>query len=183
MRTFVAVTPPEDVLDRMEDWLTRLRPLAPYKWVSRAQLHLTLRFLGEASRAQTDVVAEALDKLKFDPFAICLGRVGGFPHLGRPRVLWTGEISGTKDIAALAAKVEETAVGSGFPPETKKFNAHLTLARAPGTAPPPELVKALKTVPSFSWLVSRFSLVRSELTPRGPIYTPLREYPLGRPFA
>ena len=190
MRTFVAVVPPRDVLDRMAGYLDRLRPLAPssYKWAPRAQLHVTLRFLGESSRTQADAVAEALGKLKADAFEISLNRAGGFPRLDRPRVLWIGGVSGTQNLAALAAKVEEAAVGSGFPPETKAFNAHLTLARvrsprirdsrACGPSLPPELLEALKTAPSFTWRVSRFSLVESALTPRGPIYTALREYSL-----
>jgi 2'-5' RNA ligase len=177
MRTFVAVTPPEYVLDRMADYVGRLRPLAPYKWVSRAQLHLTLRFLGEAPRSQVDAVAEALHRAEGAAFEVDLGRVGGFPHIERPRVLWIGGIAGMENLAALAEKVEKAAVDSGFPPETKKFNPHLTLARARDvSALPPELAKALKPVPSLVWRVSRFSLIQSELTPKGPIYTSLKEY-------
>ncbi|MDR1978396.1 MAG: RNA 2',3'-cyclic phosphodiesterase [Synergistaceae bacterium] len=173
-RTFVAVTPPEEVLDRMAGWAAQLRPLAPYKWVSRAQFHVTLRFLGEAPLAQVDALAESLGALKAAAFEMSLDRFGGFPDLQRPRVLWLGGTTGAKDLADLAAKVEEVAVRSGFPPETKKFNAHLTLARTRDALP----LKTLPAVPAFKWRVSRFFLVQSELTPGGPIYTPLREYSL-----
>ena len=183
VRTFVAVVPPEDILDQLGHLVDRLHrlPSASCKWVSRAQLHLTLRFLGESSQAQTDIVAKALGKVTGAAFEITLNRVGGFPSLRQPRVLWLGGVSGVEHLAALAAKVEEAAVVSGFPPETRAFDAHLTLARVrrtPSSPFPPELTEALKTVPSFTWRVSRFFLVQSNLTPQGSIYTTLHEYSL-----
>jgi 2'-5' RNA ligase len=185
VRAFVAVVPPEDVLNQMEDFIgARLRPAARYKWVTRAQLHITLRFLGEAPPSKIEAVAEALaGAAAFPRFDIRLDRAGGFPSLARPRALWLGvgqgENEGEKSLEALAAKVEKASVAAGFPPETKKFQPHLTLARLRTPEPlSPELEKALNAVPVFFWRCESFCLVKSDLRPEGPIYTVLKEYPL-----
>ena len=46
VRTFVAVLLSEAAAREAERLLDRLRPLARCRWVTRAQLHITLRFLG-----------------------------------------------------------------------------------------------------------------------------------------
>lgn len=180
IRAFIAAVPPEEVLDRMAAFVARLRPLAPYKWVGRAQLHLTLRFLGETSPEQLERTAEALGRAEMgNAFEVGLNRAGGFPNLTRPRAIWLGGEVGAKELTALAARVEKVAQDSGFPAETKRFNAHLTLARPRNEETvPPTLLKALETVPVFEWRCDRFFLMKSQLTPTGPIYTTLREYPL-----
>jgi 2'-5' RNA ligase len=179
LRTFAALIPPKDVLDRMAAFLDRLRPLGNYKWVPFVQLHLTLRFLGETSQARVDAAAEALGKVKHGAFDVCLDRTGGFPNLARPRALWLGGDKGAEESAALAAKIEQAVCGVGFTPEKKRFAAHLTLARSreEGFLPRP-LAETLRSTPFFAWRAGSFCLVDSDLTPRGPIYTPLREYPL-----
>ena len=180
VRTFVAVTPPEKVLDQMVAWIRRLIPLAPYKWLSRGQLHLTLRFLGETPRSQIDALGDALAKMDTGGgFDICLNRAGGFPNLARPRAIWLGGDAGAQELSALAAKVESVAVDAGFPRETKRFTAHLTLARVKYEGSiPAALADALPAVPTFAWRCERFVFFKSDLTPTGPIYSVLREYSL-----
>jgi 2'-5' RNA ligase len=187
IRAFVAVVPPEELVERMTQFVGRLRPLAPWKWVGRAQLHLTLRFLGETPAAQVERVRKALTGIEADgafddgAFEICMNRAGGFPNLTRPRVLWLGGDRGAKELTALASLVEQASVRAGYPPETKRFSPHLTLARLRNggeSSLPAELLKALQAVPSFSWRCDRFFLMQSRLTPTGPIYTRLQEYRL-----
>ena len=181
LRTFVAVVPPDDVLEAMTVFVSKLRPLAPYRWVSRAQLHLTLRFLGEAGQERVEAMADALEKLDAgESFELRLDRTGAFPPgAAKPRVIWLGCGAGGEKLTALAVKVEQAAINSGFAPEAKKFTPHLTLARARGEEPmPPALASALKSTPSFAWNVSRFHLVKSDLTSGKPVYSLLREYKL-----
>ena len=55
MRTFVAVEIPVQVKQRLGCLLDRLKAQAPrrsVRWVREAQLHLTLRFVGEIARDQ-----------------------------------------------------------------------------------------------------------------------------------
>ncbi|MDR2522633.1 MAG: RNA 2',3'-cyclic phosphodiesterase [Synergistaceae bacterium] len=180
LRAFVAVIPPEDVLDRLERFVARLRLLALFKWTTRKQWHITLRFLGEAPKAKVEVFANALEKMEMgmrEPFNVRLSRAGGFPKSAQSRALWLGGDGGNEDLTALAGRVERIAVASGFPPEMKKYTPHLTLARLREAAPLPlGLAEALAEAPTLTWRCEGFFLVKSELTPEGAVYTPLRLY-------
>jgi len=186
LRTFVCVEPPTDVADELGRFVAGLRAMArneEYKWVSRAQLHLTLRFLGTASAETVSAMDRALRALRVPgEFRVSLAGGGAFPGLARARVLWMGVSEGEGKLAGLAELVEGAAVAAGYEPEPRKFKAHLTLARARGESALPErLREALtdeKKTPVFSWLCRGFALKRSELTPGGPIYTTLGEYKL-----
>ena len=68
IRAFVAVLPSEAAALEMERLLSRLRSLARCRWVSRAQLHVTLRFLGELPPAAVERVREALASVAVQPF-------------------------------------------------------------------------------------------------------------------
>ena len=186
IRAFVCVAPPEEIVAGMEKFLSGLRTLAPqggYKWVGREQLHLTLRFLGEAPEPRVAAMDRALRSMKAPgPFEIEIAGAGGFPNLNRPRALWMGVSKGGDALARLASLVEDAAVDAGYERETRKFKAHLTLARAREEGPISEklreaLADAAK-LPTFSWRCENFILMRSELTRSGPIYTRLGEYGL-----
>lgn len=203
IRSFVALHPPEAVSRELERLLTRLSPLAPLKWVNRQQLHITLKFLGERSPELTAKALDALSKITFDPFEIKIDRVGAFPNMNAPRVLWLGCGSGTlgdrrseppekprsgplgdprsgaKELAALASRVEDAMASVGIERDMRPFRAHLTLARCGGAPLPAALKTALDSIgkqlsggaSGLSWTCSSMSLMRSVLTPRGPIYT------------
>lgn len=186
IRAFVCVAPPAEVVAGMEKFLAGLRALSPhggYKWVGREQLHLTLRFLGEAPESKVSAMDRALRLLKTPgPFEVEIAGAGGFPNLNRPRVLWMGVSQGADALARLASLVEDAAVSAGYERETRKFRAHLTLARAREESPIPENLREALTdatkLPAFFWRCESFILMRSELTRSGPIYTPLGEYEL-----
>ena len=180
LRAFVAVIPPGDVLDRLEGFVARLRPLALFKWTTREQWHITLHFLGEAPKAKVEALANALEKMEMGkPFNVRLNRAGGFPKFAQSRALWLGGDGGNENLTALAGRVERVAVASGFSPETKKYTPHLTLARLREAAPLPlGLAEALAEVPTLAWRCEGFFLVKSELTPKGAVYTSLRPYRL-----
>lgn len=173
IRAFVAVLPSEAAALEMECLLSRLRPLARCRWVSRAQLHVTLRFLGELPPAAVERVREALASVAVQPFDITLNRAGAFPSLDRPRAIWLAGGRGAAELSALVGRVDEALSGAGIPRETRPFRPHLTLARSDGSSPPPALRRALEHVPSFAWHCDAFALMRSRLMPQGAVYTKL----------
>ncbi|MDL2264745.1 hypothetical protein LJC31_08850, partial [Synergistaceae bacterium OttesenSCG-928-I11] len=87
---------------------------------------------------------------------------------------------GAGGLEKLSVKAAQAAKGAGYPPSTKKFKAHLTLARARGDGGPmpPEVAAVLDDAPTVSWTCDRVTLMKSLLTPKGPIYTPIRTYEL-----
>ncbi len=179
MRTFVCASPDEASSRTLAAFMGRLCAFPGYKWVAPENLHVTLLFLGESDALQVQRVDSGLARLGgLRPFGIKISGAGGFPDLSRPRTIWLGVREGAGELEKLAAKVAQAARGAGFAADGKKFKAHLTVARARGDGGPlpPEVVAELDDAPTVSWTCDRFTLMKSVLTPKGPIYTPIRTY-------
>ena len=175
VRAFVAVRVPGYVADELENFLAEIRPLAPIRWVRREQFHITLKFLGEVEHSVIEQVKDSLEPMKyFEPFSIELDHIGAFPNLNSPRVLWLGGEKGTAKLGRIAGKVNDVLYEeAGLEWEAKKFRAHMTLARLKDSYLPEELVRRLGEVPRLAFQCGELVLMRSMLTPKGPIYSQL----------
>lgn len=173
VRAFVAVSLPDDVLERLEEYVNSLRPLFRIRWVRREQMHITLKFLGELEPEVIDDVKEALIPLKhFEPFRIELDTVGAFPNVRNANVLWLSGSRGAKELGQLSRQVNDALFeGTGLERGTKKFRAHLTIARLKGESLSDGLLNTLGTLPLLNWSCSELFLMRSVLTPQGSIYS------------
>ena len=175
IRAFVAVKMPDEVSEELENFLSEVRPLANIRWVKFGQFHITLKFLGELEPGVIARVKDSLAPIKnFSPFNISLSYIGAFPNLNAPRVIWLSGDEGAKELTQLSKRVNEILFeDEELEKDTKKFKAHLTLARLKGGVLPENLVRKLGTVKNFSWQCDELFLIRSELTTKGPIYTDL----------
>jgi 2'-5' RNA ligase len=185
-RGFIAVALPEPVLDAAESMMEQLRGASKeVRWTERANLHLTLKFLGEVPR---DLLPELRERLSeaasASPFEVALGGLGVFPKWARPQVIWAGVTSGGEALAALAGEVDDACVRAGFPAEERPYRAHLTLGRMRPdrsnvtTGALRERAEALSSSSLGVAAVTAFHLVQSTLTPRGAIYTVLEKFDL-----
>ena len=181
IRAFVCAAPPVEVVAAIGAFIASLRSIKVFRWVGSEQIHVTLKFLGESDAGAIQSVDTNLARLGgVRPFDVRLKGAGAFPNLSRPRVAWLGIGEGAEQFAKLASRVDQAAKGAGYEPEKRKFQPHLTLGRSRGEpAAVPGLEEALSRAPELSWHCDRFVLVKSVLTPQGPIYTPMRTYPLG----
>ena len=175
VRAFVAVRVPGNVADTLENFLAELRPLAPIRWVKREQFHITLKFLGEVEHSVIEQVKDTLEPVKyFEPFRVELEHIGAFPNLNSPRVLWLGGEKGAHELGRIAGIVNDVLFEDvGLERDAKKFRAHLTLARLKDTYLPEVLVRKLGDVPAVAWQCGELVLMRSQLTPKGPVYSQL----------
>lgn len=173
MRAFVAVRVPGNVADELENFLAEVRPLAPVRWCRREQFHITLKFLGELEHEVIEQVMNALEPVKyFREFTVELEHVGAFPNLNRPKVLWLGSGKGSDELGKLAHIVDDVLHEHvGLERESKKFRAHMTLARLKDERLPGELVRKLGEVPRLVWECGEMALMKSLLTPRGAVYS------------
>jgi 2'-5' RNA ligase len=169
VRLFVAVVPPDDVLDAVAA-LDR-PPHAGVRWTTRDQWHVTLRFLGDVPDPAP--VAAALDSAPLPP------ATGPAPTATvGPEVTTLGRqvlclpVAGLDD---LAATVIAATAGHGRPPEDRPFRAHLTLARARRAS-----LRPLAGAPlAARFPVAAIRLVRSHLGGRaGPRYEDVHTRPL-----
>lgn len=149
-RLFVAVPLDEQARSAVADLVERIRATEPegrgVRWVRLEGLHITLRFLGPTPEARVADVATAVSLAApaAQPFAIRIAGAGSFPPVGRPRTLWLDVDTGTTELEALAARLDDALAGVGWQRERRPFRAHLTLARADGVRAGPATVAALK---------------------------------------
>ncbi len=182
IRAFVAVPIPEFAAQELERYLNSLKQKACLHWVTSAQFHITLRFLGEQTQEIIEQARDALSHLQFSPFEIELSYAGAFPNMRCPRILWLSGNQGKRELTSLAEAVNKSMDEIGLPSEKRAFKPHLTLARTKGTPLPPQLLMALKKPPTLSWCCDSFDLMRSRLTPRGALYSKIplsEEYDVG----
>jgi 2'-5' RNA ligase len=181
IRAFVAVRVSAEVERSIEELIAELRSHNDgIKWVSSANLHLTLKFLGPS------VPVEKIDRLKLElekiaaatsPFELEASGVGGFPNLKHPHVLWVslrGEALGD-----LAARVDDVASRGGFEREQRTFRPHLTIARLKRPMLQSDTRARIEAVRARAFGVStirEMTLYRSTTAPTGPIYQALRPF-------
>ena len=180
MRLFVALEIPEPVRERLAALIVAMRPAATKaKWVRPENLHVTLKFLGEAAPEKLNAIGEALCCARSEaPIEVRFRGLGSFPNEKRTRVLWAG-VEGSANLAALAASVDSVVASAGFPKETRPFFPHLTLARFDPPGIPPALSKAITANSTHDFGLLRtgtFHLIQSKLKPTGAEYTTLRSF-------
>lgn len=149
------------------------------KWVPAHNWHLTLKFLGEIPEGRVSCALLALRRAAagITPFDVEIRGLGAFPALDGPRVLWAGIGAGRRSLEELAEAVEKEMEIEGFSTEQRRFSPHLTLGRIPEGAPiPPRLPALLREGASTRFGIVRIAaavLMKSDLRPAGPVYTPL----------
>jgi 2'-5' RNA ligase len=179
MRLFIALDLPEVVAAQARELC---QGLAAARWTNPAQLHLTLRFLGEVAEADVPALQASLERVTGARFSVELRGVGVFPRKRRPaRVLWTG-IAPAEPVAALKAAIDAV-LGPDPESDERGFSPHLTLARFrddPRAALDGYLAQH-GAFTSAAWTVDRFYLYRSILGSDGASHEILQRYPLGGP--
>ena len=184
IRTFVAVNIPEAIRAALAEAQGRLRAVpADVSWTALHNIHVTLKFLGEIGESGVARVGRALEAAAAGhaPFAVAVGGFGVFPPKGPPRVLWAGTLEGAAALVSLQASVERALAALAFPREARRFSPHLTLGRVRSPRNAADLVKAaadLGSEPLGTFRVDHIDLMRTQLNPKGSIYTVLREVPL-----
>ena len=138
--------------------------------------HITVRFLGEIdaiSTVELERIARGVCK-HLPPFEVSLQQVGAFPSIARPRVLWIGD-DASPVFRGLSTSLDVGLRSLGFPRERADPVAHVTLARIKGPPDPclAGIVASCQPDLPFRVRVDRLTLMQSELTSGGAIYTPL----------
>ncbi len=174
-RLFVAIEPPAAIKAQL---LGLMGGVAGARWQTEAQLHLTLKFIGEVDRRTAEDIAIALGYLRHPGFSVSLSGVGMFEKRGRPEALWVG-VTPREPAKALHDKVDQTLRSAGIAPETRAYLPHVTIARMKALAAPLDpLMTTHGGVTSPPWNVQDICLYESTLTREGAVYTVVERYPL-----
>jgi 2'-5' RNA ligase len=175
MRLFVAIALPDEVVQS----LVALQAGVPgARWVTREQLHLTLRFIGEVDGLSRTAIDDALATISAPAFSVELKGVGAFGGK-HPRALWAG-VAANEPLLHLQRKIESALQRIGLKAEGRKYTPHVSLARLKGT-PNGHVVDFLTDhalYASAPFAVNGFILYSSLLTPSGSIYRAEKTYRL-----
>jgi len=177
MRLFISIDLPKEVKDYLFDLQKRFYGLGKINWVSKRNLHLTLKFFGEVKDSDLNEIEKILNEIKFNKFRISLMGSGVFPTKSYIRILWIG-LSPISKIMDLQKKIDEELLLKF--PKDQKFLVHLTLGRIKFLKNKEkflELLEELK-IEELSFNVDSFGLIKSELTKDGPKYEVLKKYDL-----
>jgi 2'-5' RNA ligase len=185
LRVFIAVKVDEASLvarvKQLQEDLERAGLKA--KFVEPENLHITLRFVGEIPAEKVEALRQKLREVRYKRFSMLVRGVGAFPSISHPRVIWLGVDEGSAELSQLASLVSHVVdslkLGSQQGSE-ESFTPHLTIARLKAP-PPPEARRIMENLAEAVFGrqdVDAFYLFKSDLTPRGPIYTVIERYVL-----
>jgi 2'-5' RNA ligase len=151
---------------------------ANLRLVKPENIHITVRFLGNISPRLVDEIHAEMEKIDFAPFEVEVKGLGVFPGLKRMRVVWAGIHAGANNLREIFNQLEPRLRRLGFKPDVKGFSPHLTVARVKTGRNKAELAKRVRELEDFEFGLVKaecLRLKRSILTPKGPIYSVLKE--------
>jgi 2'-5' RNA ligase len=184
IRAFLAIEPPEEILREIAVIQNRLRKLLPMdiRWVKPDGMHLTLKFLGDVPEKDVLNISSAAGEAasSIGPLGFSVSGLGVFPDNKRPRVVYLELKGDTDKLTSFQKRLESVLAGIGFPEEKRPFRAHLTLGRVKSARGTAELAKELEKSDTYTagqFVATELCLFKSDLTPKGAIYTKLAVCP------
>lgn len=185
IRTFLAIELPEEIKTQLRNIQDRLKAnVKGIRWTRPEGIHLTLKFFGNVSENDIANISSVVEKKTKDvrPVTLNVETVGAFPNFKRPRVIWIGISGAVEGLSVLQKEIDTDIEALGFQKESRGFRPHLTLGRVKS----PKEVKGLskitedgKSYAAGSFIAGGLTLFKSELTPKGAIYTKLAYFPFG----
>ncbi len=188
VRAFIAIDLSNEVTDHLAQVISDLQkrmPSGAVKWSFPKNIHLTLKFLGDVSVQNLNLLKDALrvGTAGREVFDISVGGMGVFPKIIQPRVIWVG-VEAPDDLASLQRAIENDMRRLGYARERRSFTPHLTLGRVSRNANPQELRQIIQVLQNYKVgflgvsRVTAVHLYRSDLNPGGAVYTSLFTTPL-----
>lgn len=191
IRAFIAIELSSEIhhrLDQVSKQLNDKLENLPIRWVPGQNIHLTLKFLGDVSTANLDILTKIVSTTvsAHQSFEISVGGMGAFPKMHQPRVIWIG-LEVPSELIAIQHELDLETARIGYTREERPFSPHLTLGRVSRNASAGEtqaIARVLETI-KIGFLgvnrVTAINLFRSDLKPEGAVYTrifsaPLREF-------
>jgi RNA 2',3'-cyclic 3'-phosphodiesterase len=186
MRMFVALVPPEEVLEDLAEFLAPRQEAEPgFRWTVPDQWHLTLAFMAEVADRHLDDLVARLERAaaRRTAFPLALTGGGAFPGPHRAKVLFAGVDPGphAEELRRLATGARAAATKAGAAVDGGRFHPHVTLARI---GRPVEATRWLRVLDAYrgpAWQAEEISLISSHLGegPRNrPRYEVVETFPL-----
>lgn len=187
MRTFFCLELPKNVKREIKSTSRSIDSPAYVKWVSRENLHITLKFLGDVNQSQIPKInGRAKESAgRVDQFEIKIDKLSAFPKASFPKVIWLGSNSPPDEIFKLHKDLEESLVSLGFERENRDYTPHITLGRTKeeDQSKVEKLGSNLEKLDldeCWKFPIERLTLMESKLKSEGPVYNPVFRTELGK---
>ena len=178
-RLFIGIEPPPSISDTI---LALMGGVTNARWQNRAQLHITLRYVGEVNRHMANDLAATLSALHSDSLSFRLDGVGQFEDVGSPIALWAG-ISPVGPLTELHKKVDRCCQTIGLNAESRAYLPHITIARLnKSSGSTNSFLEENANLISAETSVDQFCLYESILGKSGATYNVIQRYPLRNDF-
>ena len=150
------------------------------RWVPPENIHITLLFLGTVAIDDISKLTKALEVgLDLNHFRASIEKIGVFPSVQHPKILWFGIGNGSQKMITLHKQAAKAA--AAFKMDKKKgiFIPHITIGRVGQSCGKIDVLPFLKYVYSPVELdVNSVTLYESQLIPKGAEYKILTTFPL-----
>lgn len=182
MRVFFGLPVPDAAAAGLQAWRRAVaQELPEARLTTPANLHATLRFIGEVDAAEAGRLSGVCLEVAAGaaPIDAAFAGLELLPSAARPRVVCLRVREGAAELQALADALRRR-LGGG---RDRRFLAHVTVARVRRALPPAgERLRRLR-LPAARGAFRSLVLFRSVLQPSGADYQPLQAAPLGQAAA
>ncbi|MDI3534134.1 MAG: 2,3-cyclic 3-phosphodiesterase [Thermosediminibacterales bacterium] len=182
IRGFFAADLTEDAVNKLSLLQKNIKnKIYPVKWVDPHNFHVTIKFLGEVSPERAiEIIKKSEQVFKGKTaFRLSFKGLGVFPNFKNPKVIWIAVHPETESLVNIYNELETELFKIGFSKEKRKFKAHMTLGRIKSNLK----INLYDELQKFNNVeiktcINSISFIKSVLTPKGPVYTPLKTFTL-----
>jgi 2'-5' RNA ligase len=170
IRAFISIDPPKKILPQIKKIQDSL-PEFKGKKTELENLHLTLKFLGNLNEKTLEIIKTRLKKLNLSKFEAEIDSLGVFSQ-NFVRIIWL-HINGAEKIQS-----EIDNLLSDIFEKEERFMSHMTIARVKKVKNKKSFLDELKKIkiPKIKFNVESFSLKKSILTEKKPVYETIETY-------
>lgn len=183
-RVFLAIELPSGLLRNVAEIQNQLKIIIKgnVRWVNPSNIHMTVKFLGDVFNEDLEKISNTLRicMKNISPFSLEAGKIGIFPNIKRPRIIWLGIGGDMESLLRFQVTVDKELRKCGFKPEERHSTPHLTIARIKETKELIGLEKILEKRDNYNvghFDVRGLTFFASNLTPQGAVYTKLEHFP------
>jgi 2'-5' RNA ligase len=181
IRAFIAIDLSPEIHQRLDEVLNDYKGQLnniPIRWVPVANIHLTLKFLGDVSLVNLNILTDMMQSevVYHHQFEITIGGSGAFPNNRQPRVIWVG-VEAPQALVAVQAGIESATARLGYAREERAFSPHLTVGRVSRNVSSQDVkvitlcLEKIRVGFLGATCVEKIHLYRSDLRQNGAVYT------------
>jgi 2'-5' RNA ligase len=187
MRLFVAIDTNSIDVQKLQNYLFDKFNFNSHnvKPIKKDNMHITIKFLGEKTEPETKDIISDLAKIQFCSFKILFNKLGVFPHMRSPRIIWLGlDDQSNKKLNDIYLQINSVlekydpgnkVSRNNRSPAKEKFFPHLTIFRIHNNYTIPNIISSLPEglISEEEVEVNTISLKKSNITSNGPVYSDL----------